>query len=123
MQSISILGKVKLGTRSGGRPPAAVELAPGGLLAAALPARGQHPVYAYQALPAGALVPGVGDPNLKAPEVVANAIRTALGQVSPRARAVTVVVPDTVVRVFVLDFDSLPSKASEAYPVLRFRLR
>ena len=31
--------------------------------------------------------------------------------------------PDTAVRVFVLDFDSLPSKAAEALPVLRFRLR
>ena len=31
--------------------------------------------------------------------------------------------PDTVVRVFVLDFDSLPSKAEEVYSVLRFRLR
>ena len=35
----------------------------------------------------------------------------------------TLVVPDTVVRVFVLDFDSLPAKAAEAFPVLRFRLR
>jgi type IV pilus assembly protein PilM len=33
------------------------------------------------------------------------------------------VLPDTVVRVFVLDFDSLPGKAAEVYPVLRFRLR
>ncbi len=33
------------------------------------------------------------------------------------------VVPDTAVRVFVLDFDSLPARASEAIPVLRFRLR
>jgi type IV pilus assembly protein PilM len=55
--------------------------------------------------------------------VVANAIRTALGQVSPRTRAVTLVLPDTVVRVFVLDFDSLPGKAAEALPILRFRLR
>jgi type IV pilus assembly protein PilM len=33
------------------------------------------------------------------------------------------VLPDTVVRVFVLDFDSLPSKAAEVVPVIRFRLR
>ena len=33
------------------------------------------------------------------------------------------VLPDTVVRVFVLDFDTLPAKAAEAIPVLRFRLR
>jgi type IV pilus assembly protein PilM len=46
-----------------------------------------------------------------------------LDQVVPNSRAVTLILPDTSVRVFVLDFDSLPSKAAEAVPVLRFRLR
>ena len=107
----------------GARPPAAVELSPQGVLAAAVPVAGQQPVYAFEPLPAGALVPGIGEPNLRAPERVANAIRTALDQVSPRSRAVTLVLPDTVVRVFFLDFDSLPAKAAEAMPILRFRLR
>ncbi|HXR38240.1 MAG TPA: hypothetical protein VN776_04080 [Terracidiphilus sp.] len=119
----SFLSKTKLGTQPGGRPPAAVEITPEGVLAAALPAAGQPPVYAYQALPAGALLPGIGEPNLRATEAIVAAIRTTLGEVSPRTRAVTLVVPDTVVRVFVLDFDSLPAKPAEAYPVLRFRLR
>ena len=35
----------------------------------------------------------------------------------------TLIFPDTAVRVFVLDFDSLPPKAAEAVPVVRFRLR
>ena len=119
----SILSKTKISTQPGGRPPAAIELAPEGVLAAALPAPGQPAVYAFEPLPAGMLVPTIGEPNLRAPEVVAAAIRNALGQVSPRTRAITVILPDTLVRVFVLDFDSLPSKASEAMPVLRFRLR
>lgn len=119
----SMLSKVKIGSPSGGRPPAAVEIAPAGVLAAALPGKGQAPAYAFQAIPAGALMPGIGEPNLRALDAVSSAIRSALGQVSPRSRAVTVVVPDTAVRVFVLDFDALPAKASEAYPVLRFRLR
>src|ERR1017187_5051885 len=119
----SILSKVKLGTQTGGGPPVAVELAPEGVLAAALPAKGQAPVYAFEPLKPGALVPGIGEPNVRAAEAVANAIRSALGQVSPRTRAVTMVLPDTVVRVFVLDFDSLPGKPAEAFPVLRFRLR
>ena len=119
----SLLSKAKLGTQPGGRPPAAVEITPDGVLAAAIPGLGQPPVYAFQALPPGALLPGIGEPNLREPEVVAAAIRSTLDQVSPRARAVTLVVPDTVVRVFVLDFDSLPAKPAEAYPVLRFRLR
>jgi type IV pilus assembly protein PilM len=119
----AILSKAKLGTQPGGRPPAAVEITPEGILAAAIPALGQPPVYAFVPLAAGALLPGIGEPNLRAPEAVAAAIRSALDQVSPRSRSVTLVIPDTVVRVFVLDFDSLPAKPAEAYPVLRFRLR
>jgi type IV pilus assembly protein PilM len=118
-----ILSKAKLGSQPGARPPVAVELAPEGVLAATLPAPGRPPVYSFEPFPAGALVPGIGEPNLRAPEAVASAIRSALGQVSPSTRAVTVVLPDSVVRVFVLDFDSLPGKAAEIFPVLRFRLR
>jgi type IV pilus assembly protein PilM len=119
----SILSKAKLGSQLGGRPPVAVELSPQGVLAAASPGQGQPPVYAFEPLRAGSLVPDLGEPNLRSPEVVVNAIRTALGQVAPRTRSVTLVLPDTVVRVFVLDFDSLPARADEAIPVLRFRLR
>jgi type IV pilus assembly protein PilM len=118
-----MLNKAKISIQTGGRPPAAVEVAPEGVLAAAIPGPGQAPAYAFQALPAGAVLPGIGEPNLRAPEAVAAAIRSTLGLVSPRTRYVTLVLPDTVVRVFVLDFDSLPTKAAEAYPVLRFRLR
>jgi type IV pilus assembly protein PilM len=117
----SILNKT--GSQIGARPPVAVELSPQGVLAAASPGAGKPPVYAFEPLPHGALVPGISEPNLRAPEAVANAMRAALGQLSPRTRSVTVVVPDTVVRVFVLDFDSLPAKAAEAIPILRFRLR
>ena len=117
----SILSKT--GSQIGARPPAAVELSPQGVLGAASPGPGKPPVYAFEPLPQGALIPGIGEHNLRAPELVANAMRAALGQVSPRTRSVTLVVPDTVVRVFVLDFDSLPGKAAEAIPVLRFRLR
>ena len=119
----SILSKAQLGTQPGGRPPAAVEITPEGVLAASSPAPGQDAVYAYVPLAPGALVPGIAESNLRAPEAVAAAIRSALDQVSPRSRSVTAVIPDTVVRVFVLDFDALPSKPAEAYSVLRFRLR
>jgi type IV pilus assembly protein PilM len=119
----SLLSKAKLGSQPGARPPVAVELSPQGVLAAASPGPGQPPVYAFEPLPEGALIPGIGEPNLRAPEVVANAIRAALGQVAPRTRSITLIVSDIVVRVFVLDFDSLPGKPAEAIPVLRFRLR
>jgi type IV pilus assembly protein PilM len=40
-----------------------------------------------------------------------------------RSRAITIVLPDSAVRVFMLDFDSLPSRATEVLPVLRLRMR
>ena len=115
--------KTKSVSSPGGRPQTAVELAPEGALAATIPAPGEAPVYAFAALTPGALLPGVGEPNIRSEEQVADAIRKALAEISPKSRAVTLIVPDTAVRVFVLDFDSLPPKAAEAVPVLRFRLR
>jgi type IV pilus assembly protein PilM len=119
----SLLSNAKLGAQPAARPPAAVEITPEGVLAAAVPAPGQPPTYAFEPLPHGALLPGIGEPNLRAPEAVAAALRSVLDQVSPRSRSVTLIIPDTVVRVFVLDFDTLPGKPAEALPVLRFRLR
>lgn len=130
----SILNKfsAKMSTtpQTGGRPPAAVELSPESVIAAAKSgfrrgesAPGEAGVYASAPLPRGALVPGIEEANVRMPDAVASAIRSALEQVSPRTHVVTLVLPDTVVRVFVLDFDSLPSRAAEAVPVVRFRLR
>ncbi len=51
------------------------------------------------------------------------AMRRALDAVSGRVREVTLVVPDTAARVLLVDFDELPGKASEALPVVRFRLK
>lgn len=105
------------------RPAAAVELSCEGVLAAALAGRGAAPVYAFAPLQAGMLTPGSGEANLQAPEKVAAAIGAALGDVAARSHTVTLIVPDACVRVFVLDFDSLPAKAAEAVPVIKFRLR
>lgn len=115
--------KIKPSSSAGARPPAAVELASEGVLAAAISAAGQPPTYAFAALPPGALKPGIAEANLLMPEVVAEALRTTLDEISPRSRFVTLIVPDIASRVFVLDFDALPAKPAEALPVLRFRLR
>jgi type IV pilus assembly protein PilM len=122
----SILSKAKPVSAPAGRPPAAVEITPEGVLAAARrtgSGTDETLAYAFAALPAGAVVPGIDEANLRAPEAVASAIRSVLDELAPRHRAVTLVLPDASVRVFVLDFDSLPAKADEALSVLRFRLR
>ena len=131
-----MLNKIRKNPQTGGRPSAAVEISSEGVLAAARPAAAKRGatepreayVYAFVPFPAGALVPrfeepGMEQPNLRKPDVVAAAIRSALDEVSPRTRDVTLVLPDTLVRVFVLDFDSLPAKPAEAISVVRFRLR
>ena len=112
-----------IGIAPGGRPAAACEIAPEGVVAAATAAAGEAPAYAAAALPPLAMSPGLAEGNVFDAAAVSGAIRAALGQVSPRTKSVTVVVPDSAVRVFVLDFDTLPAKAEEAVPVLRFRLR
>ncbi|HLI04496.1 MAG TPA: hypothetical protein VKU93_09510, partial [Terracidiphilus sp.] len=115
--------KMTAGARTGGRPPAAVEVSPERVLAAARTGAAGEPAYACVTLPPGALTPGIEGTNVQEPGVVAAAIRAALDELSPRKRSVTLVLPDTVVRVFVLDFDAFPAKAAEALQVLRFRLR
>ena len=119
------LGKTQNRSAQGGRPPAAIELMPEGVLAAAMQGKNkdESAVYAFAPLPSGALVPGIEEPNIRSVPAVAEAIQSALGDVTPRTRSVTLVLPDTAVRVFVLDFDSLPPKAVDVVPVLRFRLR
>lgn len=117
---MSPLSRSTASMHSSKRPSAAIELTSEGVIAAA----GRHdPVFAFEPLRPGVLVPGISELNMSSPEAVSLAIRNALGAVSPNTRFVTVVIPDTAVRVFVLDFDSLPARASEAIPVLRFRLR
>jgi type IV pilus assembly protein PilM len=119
----SILSKFKFGIERVGRPPVVVEIAPGGVLAAALPTLGQAPVCAFQALPPDSVMPSIIEPNLRSPELVSNAIRATLKQVCPQTQDVTLVLPDISIRVFLLDFDSLPSDNASAVPILRFRLR
>jgi type IV pilus assembly protein PilM len=54
-------------------------------------------------------------------------VRAAVGRVFSRLRAknedVALLLPDSVIRVFVLHFDVFPRKADEALPILRWRLK
>ena len=118
-----ILSRSKSAAQYAGRPPAAIELTSEGVLAAALPGKHDAPVYAFEPLRPGVLIPGISELNMTLARGRLPRHSQCLASVSPRSRFVTVVIPDTAVRVFVLDFDSLPARSSEAIPVLRFRLR
>jgi type IV pilus assembly protein PilM len=104
------------------RPSLACEITPEGVLAARHTA-GSDAVLAFAPLAAGVVQPGVAETNFTDANAVAAAIRKALEHVAARDRNLTLVVPDSAVRVFILDFDSLPAKPQEAMPIVRFRLR
>jgi len=114
-------------TSAGTRPRLACELRPGGAVAArAEDASGVLTGIGGAEFAAGALVPGLKAGNLVDRGAVAAAIRRALESAGGNVRGssqVTLVVPDAAVRVILLDFDTLPSKAAEAMPVVRFRLK
>jgi type IV pilus assembly protein PilM len=103
------------------RPKLACEITPEGVLAARQD--GEQPLMAFAPLVAGIVKPGLSEPNFSDPALVAAALRQALDEVASRDTKLTLVVPDAAVRVLILDFDSLPSKAQEALPIVRFRLR
>jgi type IV pilus assembly protein PilM len=54
---------------------------------------------------------------------IISALRKALEAVALRSREATLIVPDSAVRVLLLDFDALPAKPAEALPIVRFRLK
>jgi len=111
------------------RPQLAVEIRAGGVVAAraggASSDAGILGAVARAELGRDAVEPGLKPGNIKARAAVVAAVKKTLEAVQEKGtgRAVTVVVPDAVVRVLLLDFDTLPTKAAEAMPLVRFRLK
>jgi type IV pilus assembly protein PilM len=113
----------------GTRPRLAVELRAEGVVAAKaedaaalLTAVAQSP-QGDGAMSAGLKSANVADPTIRVTGAIRETLDTVSGRSGDRGRDVTIVVPDAAVRVLLLEFDELPSKAAEALPVIRFRLK
>lgn len=105
-------------------PRIACELGPERVIAARANDSGTAiDVLSTRNLPAGALVPGLSGVNVANHAVVRDAVTDALAAVGGRGRDVIAVLPDSAVRIVLLDFDSLPDKRQDADPVVRFRLK
>jgi len=76
-----------------------------------------------QRLAAGVVVPSLGAQNVHDAEALREAIELALTGVGGRGQDVIAVLPDSAVRVALLDFESLPERRQEADAAVRFRLR
>jgi type IV pilus assembly protein PilM len=112
----------KLSSQS--KPKLACEVAADRVLAGRLSERGNIvEACAAGELSPGSLIPDLTETNLKDRQGVTRVIRETLGAVSGRSRDVIAVLPDTAVRVALLDFEALPTSRQEAEGVVRFRLK
>ena len=79
--------------------------------------------FAYEELPPGAVFATAAETNI----INTEDVRTAVGRVFSRLHAkgeeIALLVPDAVIRVFVLHFDVFPRNPAEAIPMLRWRLK
>jgi type IV pilus assembly protein PilM len=80
-------------------------------------------VLAGRAADTGRMVEMASARDLRDGTAIRQAIESALGSVGGHSHDVIAILPDTSVRVVLLDFETLPSKRDEAEAVVRFRLK
>ena len=80
-------------------------------------------IYTTRRLPPGTLAPGLASPNILQAEALRQAISGSLNSVAGKSKDVIVVVPDSAVRVLLLDFETLPDKPEDAAAIIRFRVK
>ena len=79
--------------------------------------------FAAERLPAGAIHPSATQPNIADRDAVRAAIHAVVLRVPRQSADVALLLPDPSIRVFILPFDTFPRSASEALPLLRWRLK
>src|SRR5215475_82931 len=111
-------------SKHGARPTLACEIAADRVLAGRSADAGRmvESCSAHELAP-GMVVPDLTESNLRDSSAIRQAIESALGGVGGRSKDVIAILPDTAVRVVLLDFETLPSKPEEAEAVVRFRLK
>ena len=106
------------------KPRLACEVTTNNLIAARAKSDGSAiDVHTVRHLGNNVVRPSLSAGNVTNGSALAETIAGALSTVAGRKRDVVAVIPDAAVRVLLLDFDTLPEKAAEAKPIIRFRLR
>jgi type IV pilus assembly protein PilM len=108
-------------------PPAvAVEIARHRVSAASVALRGGRVAvlaHAVEALPEGAVVPGLNASNIPDVRPVADALRRALDRLGTSSRRVALAVPDNVAKVSLLRFEKVPGRARDLDELIRWQVR
>ena len=79
--------------------------------------------YAIEPLHAGALMPSPVETNVVQPDALRQALQRVFSRMGNLSGQLALLVPDAVVRVFILPFEDLPRRAEDALPLLRWRLK
>src|SRR2546425_13344493 len=101
----------------------AVEVAPDRVAAARWSRPGSLEGYAVESLPVGALAPSAVVANIANGAAVKAAVTNVCNRLHARDEDVAMILPDTVIRVFVQHFEDFPRSAAEAVPMLRWKLK
>lgn len=105
-------------------PQLACEITPERIIAArATDDRTGLDSYTARAIASGAIIPRLAEENVGNPDALRDAISDALTTVGARNRDIIAILPDSSVRIVLIEFDSLPERKSEADAVIRFRLK
>ena len=106
-------------------PDAALELAPDSVSGAVVSARGSETTvqsFAFEPLPAGALVPSLTGQNLVDRAAVVAAIKAVIDRIG-RPKKVALVVPDLATRVSLVRFDQLPASRDDLDQLIRWQVK
>lgn len=108
-------------------PPAvAVDIAPGRVAVARIERRPAGPVlaaHAVEALPDGAITGALAGPNMADVAVVAAAVERACSNAGGHRGRVCLVVPDSIARVSIVRFESVPARAADLEELIRWQVK
>ena len=106
------------------RPRLACEVTVSNVIAARASEKARRlDLFASRRLAPAVINPSLNGANVQDGEALRAAVSGALGAVGGTSRDVIVIVPDAAIRVLLLDFETLPAKAQDIDPVIRFRLK
>jgi type IV pilus assembly protein PilM len=104
-------------------PPIAIDISADRIAGARFTRTGSLDGFAVEALPPGAIVPSAVETNIVNGSAVRMAMQGVCDRLSGKGEDATLLLPDTVIRVFVQHFDQFPRSAKEAIPMLRWKLK
>jgi type IV pilus assembly protein PilM len=107
-------------------PDAAIEIAADRVAAATVAVRASGLVigaHAAEPLRAGVVTPSLTGQNIQDRNAVIGAVRRALEKLATRPRRIGLVIPDTVVKVSLLRFDTVPQRRDDFDQLVRWQLR